>query len=162
MTPGVFLVVPVAGFTWPALVPVVAATAAALGYKVLTESKGWLRGRITGQLENLRRESLSLDAVLTEVIAEDVGREERMQFQKEDLLLVFRRDGRGKFHIDVVGTRDHTALDLRTRGEEFARDLIRRFAYHKLTEQLERRGATVVAEEVEENGRIRLRLRQWH
>ena len=160
----IFFLAPVIGWSWPALAPILTAAAAAMGYKKLTEggSNGWLRGKLTKKLENLRRETVALDSVLTEVIAEDLGTEERMAFQRDDILLIFRKDTRGKFFIDVSGPRKLTGNNLRIRGEEFARELVKKFAYHKMVEQIERRGATIVEEELRDNGDIVLQTRQWH
>ena len=160
----IFFLAPVIGWSWPALAPILTAAAAAMGYKKLTEggSNRWLRGKLTKKLENLRRETVALDSVLTEVIAEDLGTEERMAFQRDDILLIFRKDTRGKFFIDVSGPRKLTGNNLRIRGEEFARELVKKFAYHKMVEQIERRGATIVEEEIRDNGDIVLQTRQWH
>ena len=158
-----FIIIPTIGWAWPAVAPIVTAAAAAMGYKKLTDRgpDGWLRGRLTKSLENIRRVSVSLDSVLTEVISEDLGSEERMAFERDDFILVFRKDARGKFYVDVSGPRDQSAVNLKVRGEEFAREIIKKFAYHKMVQEIERRGAVVVDEEVKENGDIVIRSRQW-
>lgn len=162
--PGLIIVVlPTIGWSWPAVLPILTAAAAGLGYKKLTEtgSKGWLRGRLNKKLENIRRVTISLDEVLTEVISEDIGNEERISFQRDDILLVFRKDARGKFYIDVSGPKTQTALNMKIRGEEFARELIQKFAYHKMIEQMQQRNAVVVEETETENGDLVIKTRQW-
>jgi len=154
-------IIPAIGWAWPALLPLAGAAASALGYKTFSDPKGIVCGRLTRKLERMRRESVALDSVLTEVIAEHLGNEERLMFTREDLILVFRKDARGKFFVDVAGPREKTALDLKIRAEEFARELIKKFAYHKIAEQLTRAGATIYEEQVEDNGRITMRARQW-
>ena len=144
------------------MVPLVGAAAAALGYKEFSDPKGILRGRLSNKLDHWRRERVALDTVLAEVIAEDLGNEERLMFQREDLVLVFRKDARGKFYVEIAGPDTHTALELKIRGEEFAVELVKKFAYNKVAEQLARAGAEVVEEKVEENGAITLNLRRWH
>lgn len=159
----IFVLTPMVGWAWPAVAPIVTAAAAALGYKQMVD-KGppdLLRSRLTKRLENMRRETVALDSVLTEVISEDLGTDERMVFERDDFLLVFRKDTRGKFFVDVSGKRSVSGLNLKLRGEEFARELIQKFAYNKMIEQIERRGATVIQEEVKEDGRIVIRSRQW-
>ncbi|MCH8328319.1 MAG: VCBS repeat-containing protein [Candidatus Marinimicrobia bacterium] len=47
-------------------------------------------------------------------------------------------------------------------GEEFARELVKKFAYHKMIEQMNRRGATIVDEQLKDDGSIVLTARQWH
>lgn len=156
------VILPTIGWAWPALLPIAGATAAALGYRTLSRpTKGVARSQLTRQLENMRREVVALDSVLAEVIAEELGNEERLNFERDDLILVFRKDAGGKFFVEVNGPANRPALDLKIRAEEFARELVKKFAYHKLAEQLTRAGATIVEEEVEENGRITLRARRW-
>jgi hypothetical protein len=158
----IFVLTPVVGWTWPALAPILGATAAAMGYKMLTDpANPLLRGKLTKQLESMRRVNLPLDSILTDLIAEDLGHEERMQFQHEEIVLVFRKDARGKFFVEVSGPRRCTATELQVRAEDFAREIVKKFAYHKMVEQIERRGATVVEEGVEEDGRIVVKARQW-
>lgn len=77
------------------------------------------------------------------------------------MILVFRKDARGKFFVEVLGPRKATAYNLKIRAEEFARELVKKFAYHRLAEQLARTGAVVVSEEVAESGRITLTARKW-
>jgi hypothetical protein len=155
------IIVPAIGWAWPALLPLVSAAAAALGYKTFSDPKGILRGRTTLALESVRREVVPLDSVVSEVIADEIGNEERLLFERDDLILVFRKDALGKFYVEVVGPTEKTALDLKIRGEEFARELVKKFAYNKVQEQLARTNATVISEEVEENGAVTLRFRKW-
>jgi hypothetical protein len=155
------VLLPTLGWAWPALAPLVGSVAAALGYREMANPQGLLRGKVTRSLENMRREAVALDEVLAEVIAEEVGNEERLLFEREDMILVFRKDARGKFFVEVLGPRTATAYNLKIRAEEFATELVKKFAYHRLAEQLARTGAVVVSEEVSESGRITLTARKW-
>lgn len=156
-----FMIIPAIGWAWPALLPIVAGVASALGYQTFSDPKGILRGRVTGMMEKLRIETVALDAVQAEIIAEEFGNEERLTFRKDDMVLVFRKDARGKFFIDVVGPKEKTALDLKIRGEEFAQGLVKKFAYHKIVEQLSKINAEVISEKVEANGAVELEMRRW-
>ncbi len=155
------VILPTLGWTWVAVAPLVGAAASALGYQTFSDPKGLLRGRTVRQLEKLRLESVPLDRVLADLISEEIEREERLLFKRDDMMLVFRKDARGKFFVDVTGPRKKTALDLKLRAEEFARELVRKFAYHKIAQQLVRTGSEVVAERIEDNGRITLQVRRW-
>jgi hypothetical protein len=156
-----FVIAPAIGWTWPALWPIATAAAAGLGYKVSSKPKGIFRGATSNKLDQLRRVSVPLDKDLAEVVAEEMGREERIQFEKDDMTLVFRKDARGKFFVEVAGPAEKTTLDLRIRAEEFAVEVVRKFAYHKLAEQLQRSGSTIYEEKVEEDGRITMKGRRW-
>ncbi len=158
----IFVLTPLVGWAWPALTPILGATAAAMGYKMLTDPQNpVLRGKLTKQLEDIKRVKLPLDSMLTDVISEDIGREERMMFKDGEITLVFRKDARGRFFVEISGPAKYTGTQLQIRAEDFAREVIRKFAYHKMVEQIERRGATVVEESVESDGRIVVKSRQW-
>lgn len=159
--PMIFTVLPTIGWAWPALAPIVGVVAAGMGFQQLSDPKGIFRGKLTRRMEKIRRESVAMDEVLTEVIADEVKREERLMFKRDDLILVFRKDGRGKFFVEVSGPSTATALDLKMRAEEFARELVKKFAYHRIQEQLLRKGAEVFHEELSDTGRITLDVRQW-
>lgn len=143
------------------MLPLIGGAAAALGYKEFSNPKGALRGRLSNKLDKIRREIVPLDSVLAEVISEEIGDEERLMFERDDYTLVFRKDARGKFFVEVSGPTERTALDLKIRAEEFACELVKKFAYNKIAEQLTRTGATVVDEKIESNGRITLTARKW-
>lgn len=158
----IYVLTPIVGWSWPALVPILGATAAAMGYKALTDpERPVLKGRLTKQMEEMKRVKMPLDSILTDVIAEDLGAEERMTFQDGEIILVFRKDARGRFFVEVSGPHRYTGTQLQIRAEDFAREIVRKFAYHKMVEQIERRGATVVEESVEEDGRVVVKSRQW-
>jgi hypothetical protein len=157
----IVVLMPSIGFTFPALLPIVTAVAAAKGYGALTNPKGPLRGKVTRDLEKWRRVSVPLERHLAAIVSEEVGPEQRLNFAKDDLVLVFRKDATGKFFVEVGGPDSHTAREMREIGEAFALELVKKFAYHRLAEQLTRAGATVFEEQVHENGRITLKARKW-
>lgn len=147
----------------PLLWPVLMSAAGALGYKLLTSTAddAPLRGRLTAKLKRMRTVQLPLDEVLRGVVAEEVGRDQVLRFVRDDVTLVFKRNARGKFFIEVMASDSHTPRELRALGEEFAKEIIQQFAYNRLLAELERRGAHVVEERVEQDGSIVLELRQW-
>ena len=156
----IFVISPIIGWTWPALLPIAAAAAGAMGYK--TYSGPARKTKLTRKLENLRREVVPLERELAEVVSDEVGNEERLNLERDGIVLVFRKDAQGKFFIEVVADKRKMSREqMRHLGQEFARELIKKFAYHKIAEQLERAGVEVVAEEVQDDGRIRLNARRW-
>lgn len=157
------IITPVLGWSWPALTPIIMAAAGLLGYSKLTghSAKDWLRGKLNCKIENLRTVQVPIDEFLTDVVAEELGREECLDFAKEDFVLTFRKDVRGKFFVEVTGPRTASRMELQARGAEFARTLIQQFAHHKIARELDRRGVQIVEEEVTEEGNIVLRTRRW-
>jgi len=154
---------PVLGWSWPALTPILAATAGALGYKRLTAAAASKRvlDRLEQQLRERRMVEIPLEEHLKDVVSEQLGHEEELRFERDDIILAFGHDARGKFYIRVIGPRERTPADLKALGDEFARELIQQFAYNRIVTELERRGVVVVEESVDREGNISLRTRRW-
>ena len=148
----------------PLLWPLLLSTADALGYRLYTSQAddAPLRGKLTREINKLRVVKLSFDQMLqTEVVAEEVGRDQVLRFVRDDIVLLFVRDTRGKFTIEVMGPDSSTKRELEHAGTEFAMTLVQQFAYNRMAREMELRGANVVDEEVNENGDIVLKLRRW-
>jgi hypothetical protein len=159
-----FIITPTLGWTWPSLVPIAIAVASGYGYKKLTDTgeHAWLRGRLTREMETLRRVSVPLDEVLADVVGEEVGRDDLLIFERGEIRLIFRRDPRGKFFVEVLGPRQTPAAYLVEEGEKFARELAQEFVYSRVVHEMEARGINVVQERTEEEtGDILLEVRRW-
>ena len=160
----IFAITPIVGWSWPALLPIISAAAGVLGYKHFTEppkTPNWLQGKIEAEVENLRKTTLELDEVVQDVVAEELGREERIDFAKDDIILTFRKDVRGKMHIEIRAPIGYSNRQLRARAMEFAGAIIQQFVYNRLATELDRRGVQIVEEEELENGDLRLQVRKW-
>jgi hypothetical protein len=159
----IFVVTPTVGWALPMLWPLVISAAAAMGYKLYTSTAddAPLRGQLNKEMNSLRIVSLPLESVVKDMIADEVGREQVLRFSKDEIVLIFKRDVRGKFLVEVMGPTHMTALQLRAHAMEFAGIIVQQFAYNKMAAEMERRGANVVGEEVNENGDIVLKLRKW-
>jgi hypothetical protein len=51
--------------------------------------------------------------------------------------------------------------ELESRAQAFAAEIAQRFALSKIATELERRGATAIEEELQDNGDIVIRMRRW-
>ncbi len=164
MGPGaIFFLTPILGWSWPALTPILVAAAGSLGYKMTTTRVTGKRGltRLDQKLINLRMVELQMDEILKDAVCEELGHDEELHFQKDDILVSFGHDARGRFFIRVTGPKQRSAADLRLAGEEFARTLIQQFACHRVAAELDRRGIQIVEETMDDEGNIRLRARRW-
>ena len=159
----IFFLTPILGWSWPALTPILVATAGSLGYGLITTGVKGKQGvtRLDKRLLNLRTVEMHLDDLLKDVVAEQLGYEEVLYFQKEDFTLAFGHDARGRFFLRVTGPKQRSAAELRLAGEEFARTIIQQFAYHRIAAELDRRGIQVVEETVDEEGNMVLQARRW-
>ncbi|MCX7933852.1 MAG: DUF1257 domain-containing protein [Planctomycetota bacterium] len=143
------IILPAAASAFPALLTAAGAAAAALGYAA---ARG--KSRVQGGTEV----SLEVDRSC-EVIA-DLALGETAVFVKGDVQVVFGRDTKGKAAVKVVG-KGKSEDELRAIGEQFARAVVQQYAYHRLMTELKQRNFHVVAEEVEEDGTVRLQVRAY-
>lgn len=159
----IFVLTPAVGWSLPLIWPFVLSAAGALGYQALTSAAddAVLRGELNSQLNSLRIVKLPLERIVKDMVADEVKRDQVMRFQRGDVILIFRRDERGKFFVEVMGPEAKTQIELEHAGLEFASELVQQFAYNKMAQEMERRGAQVVEEEIQENGDIVLRMRRW-
>jgi hypothetical protein len=159
----IFALTPTVGWALPLVWPALLSAAGALGYKLFTSTAddAPLRGRLTREINNLQLVSVPLDQVIRDVVAEEVGREQVIRFVRDHITIIFKRDVRGKFSVEIMGPVTMPRVELERAGLEFARTVVQQFAYNKMAQEMERRGASVVGEEVRENGDIVLRLRRW-
>ena len=159
--PVIWIVTNALGWSFPALTPIVTAAAGLLGYQQIPKlpQSSRLRGRLNPRLANLRMIEIPIDR--TEVISERLGREQELIFQKEDLLLVFRKDERGRFSIRLIGPKKMTHLALENLGREFVRLIIRKYTLQRITEELERRGISIAEVRLNERGEQEIISRKW-
>lgn len=158
-----FIATPSIGWALPLVWPIVLSLAGAMGYKMYTSTAddAPLRGQLNRELNNLRTVSIPLENVVKDMVADEVGREQVLRFTRDDIILVFKRDARGKFSVEVSGPVAMAARELERIGTEFAGALVQQFAFNKIAVELEKKRANVVGEEINEEGDIILRLRRW-
>lgn len=158
-----FIVTPTVGWAAPLVWPLVLTAAGALGYKHITESaeSQALRAKAQGAVQGRKTIELKLDVEATETVADEVKRDQVLHFAREDIEISFQRDLRGKFSIKVTGPDTKSTRELEYAGREFLGVVVQQFAYNKMAQEMERRGANVIGEEVNENGDIVLKLRRW-
>lgn len=159
----IYVLTPAVGWALPLLWPALLSAAGALGYSLYTSSAddAPLRGKLSAEMNKLKTVTLPLEQVVKDVVSEEVGREQVLRFTKDNIMIIFKRDTRGKFTIEVMGPSTMSRQELQILGTEFAGTLVQQFAYNRMAAEMERRGANVIGEEVNENGDIVLKLRRW-
>lgn len=159
----IFILTPTIGWATPLIWPVILAVAGAMGYKQLTSTseKALLRGELNSQLNSIKSIEIAIEQQVSDTVEGEVGRDQVLRFTKGDIIVTFKRDLRGKFTIQVSGPDTMTRRELYFLGQEFLGAITQQFAYNKMAQEMERRGANIVGEEVNENGDIVLKLRRW-
>lgn len=159
----IIVLLPTLGWSWPVLVPILSAAAGYLGYMKYTDPRpnASLKGKFSQQQRNKRTIKIPLTSYIEELVGEELGREEEVIFEKDGIIIVFRKNVRGKFEIQVIGPASTYTKELEEIGRNFALSIVQQFAHSKIARELESRGVHIVNEEVNENGEIVLDVRKW-
>lgn len=152
----VCILTPVVIAAWPAFSAAVVAAATSLGYQVATEVSKTTRPVIASE----RSGTVSLEIEQSELVTNQLARDQRLAVTRDGVTVLFSRDARGKASLCVSGT-GHTDEELRALGEELSGRVVQQYVYQKLSDEMRRRGFVVVEEETTANQAIRLKVRHW-
>jgi hypothetical protein len=136
--------------SWPAISAAVAAAAASMGFSLMGPQL--YREKAEGQ----RKVETTVEN--SEVVAEGLGRGEKITIQRDDVTVEIGQDERGRCTVCVAGAH-YSDLQLRRIGEEVAGRVVQQFAYNKLLSELKSRKYSVVEEEVLADEAVRIRVR---
>ncbi len=151
----VCILTPVVIAAWPAFSAAVAAAASSLGYTLLEEGKQLLQ---TSQVTEAGKVTLEIEQ--SEIVTNQLGRDQCIKVARGGVTVVFSRDARGKASICVTGP-GHSDEELRAIGEELSQRVVQTYVHRRLLEEIQARGFNVVEQEVDENNAIRLKVRHW-
>jgi hypothetical protein len=153
----VCILTPIVIAAWPAFSAAVVAAATSLGYTLVEES-------IQETQENNVSESgtrrVQLEIEQSELVTNQLGRDQRIRVTRGNITVTFSRDARGKASVCVTGA-GHSDEELRALGEQLSQRVVQKYIHQRLLEESRARQFVVVEEEVDENNAIRLRVRHW-
>jgi hypothetical protein len=151
----VCILTPVVIMAWPAFSAAVVAAASSLGYQVVSEIDQQFR-------ETARQEGnqVQLEIERSEVVTNQLGRDQKISVNREGVTVTFSRDARGKASLCVTG-KGESDETLRALGEEMSQSVVQQYVYQRLMDEMRSRGYNVVEEEVSEDRSIRLKVRHW-
>lgn len=152
----VCILTPVVIMAWPAFSAAVVAAAGSLGYQVAAEVNRKLPGESVKPATN----AVQLEIERSEVVTNQLGRDQRIAVARDGVTVTFSRDARGKASLCVTGNGQNDET-LRALGEELSQAVVQQYVYQKLMGEMRARGFNVVEEEVNEDRSIRLKVRQW-
>ncbi|MCO5050998.1 MAG: DUF1257 domain-containing protein [Verrucomicrobiae bacterium] len=152
----VCILTPVVIAGWPAFSAAVVAAATSLGYQVVAETAK--DGHTT--VASLEAGAINLEIEQSELVTNQLGRDQRLTVMREGVTVTFSRDARGKASLCVTGT-GQGADELRALGQELSQRVVQQYVYQKLMDEVRARGFVVVEEETEANQAIRLKVRHW-
>jgi hypothetical protein len=153
----VCILTPVVIAAWPAFSAAVVAAAASLGYQVAAEAAGNSGGATVDRKDSNR---INLEIENSEVVTNQLGRDQRISVTRDGVTITFSRDARGKAALCVTGE-GHSKAKLQAMGEELSQCVVQKYVYQKLMGEMQARGFVVVEEEASEDRSIRLKVRHW-
>jgi len=152
----VCILTPVVIMAWPAFSAAVVAAAGSLGWQVAAEVGAQaLEGTAAPAATKVQ-----LEIERSEVVTNQLGRDQRIAVAREGVTVTFSRDARGKAALCVTGT-GQSDETLRALGEELSHAVVQQYVYQKLMDEMRTRGFNVVEEEVNADRSIRLKVRHW-
>jgi uncharacterized protein DUF1257 len=152
----VCILTPVVIMAWPAFSAAVLAAASSLGYQVAAE----VNSQRPGEAVHKDTNAVQLEIERSEVVTNQLGRDQRIAVTREGVTVTFSRDARGKASLCVTGN-GQSDETLRALGEELSQAVVQQYVYQKLMDEMRSRGFNVVEEEVNADRSIRLKVRHW-
>ena len=152
----VCILTPVVIAAWPAFSAAVVAAAHSLGYVLVEET---VKQRQKAKAQNEVRQ-VNLEIANSEVVTEQLGRDQQICVSRGTVTVRFSRDARGAASVCVSGE-GHTEDELRALGQELSQRVVQRYVYQRLLDEMRSRQYVVVEEEVDETQAIRLKVRHW-
>ena len=151
----VCILTPVVIAAWPAFSAAVVAAATSLGYQVAARA-----AETPVELEEEKPTRVQLEIDQSELVTDQLARDQRITVTRDGASVTFSRDARGKAALCVSGE-GYTEDALRALGEELGQRVVQRYVYQKLMDEIRARQFMVVEEEVTETQAIRLKVRHW-
>jgi hypothetical protein len=152
----VCILTPVVIAAWPAFSAAVLAAATSLGYQVASE----VAKNDAATVGPKSAGNVQLEIENSEVVTNQLGREQQISVTREGVTITFSRDARGKASLCVTGE-GRSKEELRALGEELSQSVVQHYVYQKLMDEVRARGFNVVEEETGADRSIRLKVRHW-
>jgi hypothetical protein len=144
----ILVLTPLVISAWPAIAAAVMGSAASMGFSVM----GGQKEKPSPKIKKVETEIEN-----SEVLAEQLGRGQKMVIQKDGITIEIGQDERGACTVCVHGVQPER--ELRAIGEEVGGRIVQQFAYHKLMTELKGRNFNLVEENMTQDGSIQVRVR---
>jgi hypothetical protein len=153
----VTVLTPIVILAWPAFSAAVTAAAAALGYQVAAAAVAH-KAEATAEKERPTQVELAIEQ--SELVTDQLARDQSVTVERDGVTVTFSRDARGKAALCVTGV-GQTEEALRALGQELSQRVVQRHVYQRLMDEVRARNFVVVEEEVDETNAIHLKVRHW-
>ncbi|MBI4422741.1 MAG: hypothetical protein HY554_03380 [Elusimicrobia bacterium] len=147
---------------WPSLAAAIAASLSAAGYRaILTDAGSQEKGRAS-QEQACRRavdRTVEFEAGQASEMAEGMGEEEQLLFEKDGLSFAFRRSNEGKLKVCVTGP-SFSDAELEAAGTRALNVFLQDHVRSRVTQELKKRGFSLEEERLSD-GTVRLKARRF-
>jgi hypothetical protein len=145
----IIVILPALPAAWPVITAAAAAAASALGFAA---------ARTKQEAEAVNEAEVSLQN--SEAVSAQLALGGEVAFTKEGVQVVVFRNTEGRVGVRAMA-KGKSEAELREIAQQLANALTQQYAYNQLMEELRSRNFTVVGEDVEADGTVRLRVRTF-
>ena len=151
----VIVMAPVIVASWPIISAAVVGAVTAMGYSAVAS-----KNNVGSEIEMDIEKSIDIEIGNSDVVSENMAREEELVFTKNDITVTFKRDIRGKLRICVTGT-NRPDSELERVGQEISQKVTQQFIYNRVISELKNSDFSIIDQEVAENDTIKIHVRNW-
>jgi hypothetical protein len=148
----VCILTPIVIAAWPAFSAAVVAATSSLGYTVLDEA---LQSRHSSSNINHHSHGVELSLNNSDILMEQIERDQKISIFKDGVTVTFSRDERGKAKLCVTGS-GYSDDALRAIGEALSKRVVQKCVYQRLKDELKGQQFEVIEEETGSDQAIRL------
>lgn len=142
---------------WPVISAAAVTVMAALGYATVSTTVDVM---VTDNIDVETANTVELEIENSQELGQTLGREEELVFTKDNIVVTFKRDIRGRLQVCVSGEHLSKAR-LRELGEELANKVVQQYVYNRIVGELQNTDMSIIDQEVDEDETIKIKLRAW-
>lgn len=151
-----FVVMIPAMMSGPALVTAIAVAGAALGLKALSGATQ----NNSCDCKETGASQVDVPVPNSHALSETMDEGDILPLAGNGFMVTFTKDGRGNCHMRVEG-KGKTKAELESLGKNLINKVAQQYAYQKVTQELKKKGFTLVEEKTGEDNSIRITVRKW-
>jgi hypothetical protein len=148
----VMFIVPLISAGWGTFAPAAGGAALSLGYSLINEN--------INESKRIKREAIEMTIENSDILKEQLTEGKKMVYKKEDVLITFSADERGKCLLYVTGD-NKSKTELRQIGKEMINKVTQQYVYDKVVTDLKQKGYSVVVEELGESNSLKISARKF-
>ncbi len=145
---------------WPIISAAAITVMASLGYATVSTAVDIAAGVNVDTANTDTANTVELEVENSQELGDSLGREEELVFAKDNIVVTFKRDIRGRLQVCVSGD-GISKVQLRKMGEELANKVVQQYVYNRVVSELQETDMSIIDQEVDEDETIKIKLRAW-